>query len=167
MSQGARYPPEPLSSPFEDSAGTLVLSRWAKYGTLPCSWAGLDDSRCSRRLIKAKQMNAIMIYKSYSVFNMPVAAQVIEAHASTAPTVKLQYPAANESFVLRPDKQFHFENRPIPRLRSTRDVRVRIIATGLCGSDVCTKPSRRCQPALTVRSIRYTIGNTVELDNTW
>jgi L-iditol 2-dehydrogenase len=67
---------------------------------------------------------------------MSVATQIVEAPASTTPIVKLQYTPTNESFVLTPDKQFHFENRPIPKLRTARDVRVRIIATGLCGSDV-------------------------------
>jgi L-iditol 2-dehydrogenase len=42
----------------------------------------------------------------------------------------------NESFVLSPARQFTFEERPIPELRTPRDVRVRVIATGLCGSDV-------------------------------
>jgi hypothetical protein len=43
----------------------------------------------------------------------------------------------NEAFVLSPARHFTFENRPIPEFRSSRDVRVRIVATGLCGSDVC------------------------------
>jgi L-iditol 2-dehydrogenase len=42
----------------------------------------------------------------------------------------------NYSFVLSPSKQFSYEKRTVPELRTTRDVRVRIVATGLCGSDV-------------------------------
>ncbi|KAF2024669.1 hypothetical protein EK21DRAFT_117579 [Setomelanomma holmii] len=42
----------------------------------------------------------------------------------------------NEVFVLSPDRPFSCEKRPIPQLRNSRDVRVRIIATGLCGSDI-------------------------------
>jgi hypothetical protein len=44
--------------------------------------------------------------------------------------------AVNQAFVLHPGGSFHYEQRAIPTLRSERDVLVRIIATGLCGSDV-------------------------------
>ena len=79
---------------------------------------------------------------------MPVATQTIEAEPYLVPNAKLPashvYPIeeTNESFVLSPSRQFAFEQRPIPKLRTSRDVRVRIIATGLCGSDVrCTHVS--------------------------
>ncbi|KAB5546892.1 chaperonin 10-like protein, partial [Coniochaeta sp. 2T2.1] len=42
----------------------------------------------------------------------------------------------NSSFVLSPEREFYYEERPVPELRTPRDVRVRVIATGLCGSDV-------------------------------
>ncbi|KAF2437992.1 GroES-like protein [Karstenula rhodostoma CBS 690.94] len=42
----------------------------------------------------------------------------------------------NYSFVLSPAKQFTYEQRPILELPSSRHVRVRVIATGLCGSDI-------------------------------
>ncbi|CAN9393217.1 unnamed protein product [Alternaria alternata] len=42
----------------------------------------------------------------------------------------------NKTFVLSPTKQFSYEDRPIPELRTPRHVRVRVVATGLCGSDV-------------------------------
>ncbi|KAL1604743.1 Endo-1,4-beta-xylanase 2 [Paraconiothyrium brasiliense] len=45
-------------------------------------------------------------------------------------------PNTNRSFVLSPSLKFSYEERPTPALRTTRDVRVRIIATGLCGSDI-------------------------------
>ncbi|KAH6639227.1 chaperonin 10-like protein [Boeremia exigua] len=42
----------------------------------------------------------------------------------------------NQSFVLSPAKTFSFEDRPVPSLQSSRHVRIRVVATGLCGSDV-------------------------------
>ncbi|KAE9972927.1 hypothetical protein BLS_002159 [Venturia inaequalis] len=42
----------------------------------------------------------------------------------------------NKSFVLEKQGVFGFEDRPFPSLRSSRDVLVRIEATGICGSDV-------------------------------
>lgn len=44
----------------------------------------------------------------------------------------------NQSFVLSPSRTFSFEDRPVPELQTRRHVRVRVIATGLCGSDVST-----------------------------
>ncbi|KAJ5497404.1 hypothetical protein N7463_009391 [Penicillium fimorum] len=43
---------------------------------------------------------------------------------------------ANQAFVLHPDGTFTFEERSTPTLQSDRDVIVRVMATGLCGSDV-------------------------------
>ncbi|KAF2183299.1 sorbitol dehydrogenase [Zopfia rhizophila CBS 207.26] len=43
---------------------------------------------------------------------------------------------ANRAFVLRPTGEFFYEERPPPILRSSRDVLVRIMVTGLCGSDI-------------------------------
>ncbi|KAJ4287159.1 Endo-1,4-beta-xylanase 2 [Kalmusia sp. IMI 367209] len=42
----------------------------------------------------------------------------------------------NYSFVLSPSRQFSYEEKSIPELRKSTDVRVRVIATGLCGSDI-------------------------------
>ncbi|KAK4867146.1 hypothetical protein LT330_007888 [Penicillium expansum] len=42
----------------------------------------------------------------------------------------------NEAFVLHPGGTFAFEERSVPTLQSDRDVIVRVMATGLCGSDV-------------------------------
>ncbi|KAI0593147.1 GroES-like protein [Biscogniauxia sp. FL1348] len=42
----------------------------------------------------------------------------------------------NLSFVLRAVHDTAFEERPVPRLRNEHDVRVRIMQTGICGSDV-------------------------------
>ncbi|TID21242.1 chlorophyll synthesis pathway protein BchC [Venturia nashicola] len=42
----------------------------------------------------------------------------------------------NKSFVLEKQGVFGFQDRPFPSLRSSRDVLVRIEATGICGSDV-------------------------------
>ncbi|KAL4757758.1 NAD(P)-dependent alcohol dehydrogenase, partial [Aspergillus foveolatus] len=44
--------------------------------------------------------------------------------------------AVNEAFVLYPGGSFGYEKRDIPTLQSERDVIVRVVATGLCGSDV-------------------------------
>ncbi|KAJ5506769.1 Polyketide synthase enoylreductase [Penicillium expansum] len=41
----------------------------------------------------------------------------------------------NEAFVLHPGGTFAFEERSVPTLQSDRDVIVRVMATGLCGSD--------------------------------
>ena len=46
----------------------------------------------------------------------------------------------NKTFVLSPTKQFSYEDRSVPELRTPRHVRVRVVATGLCGSDVCNVP---------------------------
>ena len=42
----------------------------------------------------------------------------------------------NSSFVLRAIRDVAFEDRPVPRLRGPKDVRVHIAQTGICGSDV-------------------------------
>ena len=45
---------------------------------------------------------------------------------------------ANPSCVLQTGgSTFYYETREIPTLQSDRDVIVRVVATGLCGSDVC------------------------------
>jgi len=73
---------------------------------------------------------------------MSVVTQTIDAQPYSILGAKLpdshvdQVDETNESFVLSPSRQFIFEDRPIPGLRTSRDVRVRVIATGLCGSDV-------------------------------
>ncbi|CAI7678541.1 hypothetical protein N7533_003881 [Penicillium manginii] len=45
-------------------------------------------------------------------------------------------PTANPAFVLHPGGKFTYEQRAVPDLETDRDVIVRIVATGLCGSDV-------------------------------
>ena len=68
---------------------------------------------------------------------MSTTMEAIEAEQSSIANMETtSFPETNESFVLSPERQFSFENRSIPALRTSRDVRVRIIATGLCGSDV-------------------------------
>jgi hypothetical protein len=47
----------------------------------------------------------------------------------------------NRSFVLTLSGTFSFEDRPVPELPSQRHVRIRVIATGLCGSDVSASSS--------------------------
>jgi L-iditol 2-dehydrogenase len=42
----------------------------------------------------------------------------------------------NVAFVLERIGNFKYEKRDIPNLPSKRHVRVRVVATGLCGSDV-------------------------------
>lgn len=42
----------------------------------------------------------------------------------------------NRSFVLRAVQDVAFEDRPVPKLTSSHDVRVHIAQTGICGSDV-------------------------------
>lgn len=45
---------------------------------------------------------------------------------------------ANPSCVLQKGgSAFYYETHEIPTLQSDRDVIVRVVATGLCGSDVC------------------------------
>ncbi|KAF7121773.1 hypothetical protein CNMCM5793_009326 [Aspergillus hiratsukae] len=51
-------------------------------------------------------------------------------------TVARPNQAVNQAFVLHPGGSFDYEQRAVPTLGSDRDVLVRIIATGLCGSDV-------------------------------
>ncbi|PYH88514.1 putative sorbitol/xylitol dehydrogenase [Aspergillus ellipticus CBS 707.79] len=45
-------------------------------------------------------------------------------------------PQENQAAVLQPGGSFYYETRDIPTLQSDRDVIVKVIATGLCGSDV-------------------------------
>ncbi|KAE8154080.1 chaperonin 10-like protein [Aspergillus avenaceus] len=47
-----------------------------------------------------------------------------------------QTPKTNKASVLSPERTFSYEERAIPTLQSERDVIVRVVATGLCGSDV-------------------------------
>ncbi|KAJ6183958.1 hypothetical protein N7519_005259 [Penicillium mononematosum] len=51
-------------------------------------------------------------------------------------TVTKAAQTANQAFVLHPGGTFAFEERSKPTLQSDRDVIVRVMATGLCGSDV-------------------------------
>jgi L-iditol 2-dehydrogenase len=46
------------------------------------------------------------------------------------------FQTANQAFVLHPGGTFTFEERNTPTIQSDRDVIVRVMATGLCGSDV-------------------------------
>lgn len=65
---------------------------------------------------------------------------VLLGQSSSAPTgttpTKPGTSEINNTFVLTPAREFHYEERPVPELRTSRDIRVRVIATGLCGSDV-------------------------------
>ncbi|KAH1496691.1 hypothetical protein KXV92_004239 [Aspergillus fumigatus] len=42
----------------------------------------------------------------------------------------------NHAFILSPGGTFCYKERPTPKIESERDVIVRVVATGLCGSDV-------------------------------
>lgn len=44
----------------------------------------------------------------------------------------------NHAFILSPGGTFCYKERPTPKIESERDVIVRVVATGLCGSDVCS-----------------------------
>lgn len=45
-------------------------------------------------------------------------------------------PSVNRALVLHPGGTFTHSERRIPTIESDRDVLVRVVATGLCGSDV-------------------------------
>lgn len=45
-------------------------------------------------------------------------------------------PKHNPSFVLDPNLSFSYEDREIPQIQDSRDIIVRVVATGVCGSDV-------------------------------
>ncbi|OJJ31250.1 hypothetical protein ASPWEDRAFT_54513 [Aspergillus wentii DTO 134E9] len=51
-------------------------------------------------------------------------------------SVSNQIESSHTAFVLHPGGSFTYEERKVPSLQSDRDVLVRIMATGLCGSDV-------------------------------
>ncbi|KAJ5479780.1 hypothetical protein N7530_005289 [Penicillium desertorum] len=51
-------------------------------------------------------------------------------------TVTKAAQTANQAFMLHPGGKFTFEERSKPAIQSDRDVIVRVMATGLCGSDV-------------------------------
>jgi len=44
------------------------------------------------------------------------------------------------AFVLSVDRKFSYEQRPRPKPTTSHDVVVRVIATGICGSDVSYWP---------------------------
>lgn len=68
---------------------------------------------------------------------------------------------SNQAFVLSPTRQFSYEERTLSRHLSPRHVRVRVVATGLCGSDV--SKSVQLRPRVVTNCVRYTIGNMDEL----
>jgi hypothetical protein len=45
-------------------------------------------------------------------------------------------PQVNLSFVLDPNLSFSYEEREIPKVENSRDIVVRVVSTGVCGSDV-------------------------------
>ena len=47
-----------------------------------------------------------------------------------------RYLKVNLSFVLDPNLSFSYEEREIPKVEDSRDIIVRIVSTGVCGSDV-------------------------------
>ncbi|KAL2832590.1 chaperonin 10-like protein [Aspergillus cavernicola] len=51
-------------------------------------------------------------------------------------TVTHSTQTVNQALILHPGGSFTYEERPKPTLQSDRDVIVKVIATGLCGSDV-------------------------------
>ena len=53
---------------------------------------------------------------------------------------KLKLIQRNLSFVLGKDLTFSYEDREVPAVEGERDIIVRIVATGVCGSDVSTLP---------------------------
>jgi threonine dehydrogenase-like Zn-dependent dehydrogenase len=55
---------------------------------------------------------------------------------------------SNPSFVLDRDLSFRYEDRSVPTVQDTRDVIVRIVATGVCGSDVSLVNRRRTRVLL-------------------
>jgi hypothetical protein len=74
------------------------------------------------------------VTKAAKVVPTPVIAQM---HGSLLHLLTLRISwTVNQAFVLHPGGKFAFEERPKPTLQSDRDVIVRVIATGLCGSDV-------------------------------
>ncbi|RAK95409.1 GroES-like protein, partial [Aspergillus ibericus CBS 121593] len=50
-------------------------------------------------------------------------------------------PSINRALVLHPGGTFSYTERDIPTIQSDRDVLVRVVATGLCGSDACDRLS--------------------------
>jgi hypothetical protein len=101
-----------------------------------------------------------MSVTSHAIETVPIHPQSTEHNAPLARHTE----EVNESFVLRPSRQFSFEKRPIPQLRTSRDVLVRVVATGLCGSDV----SKSCASAVHAAhwSInRFIIGNMAASGN--
>jgi hypothetical protein len=104
----------------------------------------LDDigqyRSCLSYGIEGKRMSMTCAHSVLPLFAMSVATQIIEATTTCMIGAEREdsHQDTNEAFVLSPTKQFTFEKRPIPEFRSSKDVRVRIVATGLCGSDVCS-----------------------------
>lgn len=82
-----------------------------------------------------------------------------------APNNTVNMVETNHAFVLSPSRTFSFEDRPLPELKSSRHVRVRIVATGLCGSDV--RAAKRSHGFINVDiDTRSITGNTDALADT-
>ncbi|PYI07793.1 putative sorbitol/xylitol dehydrogenase [Aspergillus sclerotiicarbonarius CBS 121057] len=50
--------------------------------------------------------------------------------------MSIEPPSINHALVLHPGGTFSYSERDIPTIQSDRDVLVRVVATGLCGSDI-------------------------------
>ncbi|OBT58320.1 hypothetical protein VE04_00745 [Pseudogymnoascus sp. 24MN13] len=67
---------------------------------------------------------------------MPVSVPSPSIMTSGTDGSTLQVSEENRVFVLRRKGEFHYETRPTPELPTSRHVLVRIMATGICGSDI-------------------------------
>ena len=68
--------------------------------------------------------------------------------ATKSPMPPRESPARiNNSFVLKQAGEFFYEQRKVSQLATSRHVRVRVVATGLCGSDVCCAHLNAASPA--------------------
>lgn len=101
-------------------------------------------------------------------FAYPGTENVRLSPANTRPTVE-----TNRASVLNTSRAFSFEDRPLPRLQTSQHVRIRIVATGLCGSDISattltSRAGRNCLCVLVVANTknRSTIGSTNALADT-
>lgn len=76
-------------------------------------------------------------HQHYSSLKMATQTQEITSNTTILSAAPWQSQVElNESFVLSETRQFSYEKRTVAPLQTSRHVRVRVVATGLCGSDI-------------------------------
>lgn len=130
---GTARPPDPQAgkqSVNEVGIGSSTISEPQKHPTYKILG---QDVKNILYMVRDTQI----LFQSRKIATMSVSSQLLATETtSTSNPKRPTEHETNNTFVLSPAREFSYEETPIPELRTSRDVRVRVIATGLCGSDV-------------------------------